>query len=167
MNKTGDPVFDGTLEPSLGLALEGASFLTTYNRGQARKIAAQLQPGATSLTEALGRLVAVREGIQVVTAGSIETSGSRLRIEAMLSTPTTGKAIRSEGATAASKDAVLGSVAKLATGLRAALGDTTPKALQLAAAETYTAGSLEAAHEYALAQDFQLAASTTRRSPTT
>ncbi len=46
-------------------------------------------------------------------------------------------------------------VAKLATGLRAALGDTTPKALQLAAAETYTAGSLEAAHEYALAQDFQ------------
>jgi tetratricopeptide (TPR) repeat protein/tRNA A-37 threonylcarbamoyl transferase component Bud32 len=155
VNKTGDPVFDGTLEPSLGLALEGASFLTTYNRGQARKIAAQLQPGATSLTEALGRLVAVREGIQVVTAGSIETSGSGYRIEAHALDPTTGKAIRSEEATAASKDAVLGSVAKLATGLRAALGDTTPKALQLAAAETYTAGSLEAAHEYALAQDFQ------------
>ena len=155
VNKTGDPVFDGTLEPSLGLALEGASFLTTYNRGQARKIAAQLQPGATSLTEALGRLVAVREGIQVVTAGSIETSGSGYRIEAHALDPATGKAIRSEEATASGKDAVLASVAKLAAGLRAALGDTTPKALQLAAAETYTAGSLESAHEYALAQDLQ------------
>jgi len=155
VNKTGDPVFDGTLEPSLGLALEGASFLTTYNRGQARKIAAQLQPGATSLTEALGRLVAVREGIQVVTAGSIETSGSGYRIEAHALDPATGKAIRSEEATASSKDAVLASVAKLAAGLRSALGDTTPKALQLAAAETYTAGSLESAHEYALAQDLQ------------
>ncbi|HEY7112554.1 MAG TPA: protein kinase, partial [Thermoanaerobaculia bacterium] len=155
VNKTGDPVFDGTLEPSLGLALEGASFLTTYNRGQARKVAAQLQPGATSLTEPLGRLVAVREGIQVVTAGSIETSGSGYRIEAHALDPTTGKTIQSEEATAQSKDAVLASVAKVAAGLRSALGDTTPKALQLAAAETYTAGSLESAHEYALAQDLQ------------
>ena len=155
VNNTGDPVFDGTLEPRFGLALEGASFLTSYNRGQARKIAAQLQPGATSLTEALGRLVAVREGIQIVTAGSIETSGCGLPTRATRSTRRPASRSRSEEATAQGKDAVLASVAKLATGLRSALGDTTPKSLQLAAAETYTAGSLEAAHEYALAQDLQ------------
>jgi tetratricopeptide (TPR) repeat protein len=43
-------------------------------------------------------------------------------------------------------------VGKLAAGIRKALGDTTPESVQLAAAETYTTHSLDAAHEYALAQ---------------
>jgi serine/threonine protein kinase/tetratricopeptide (TPR) repeat protein len=156
-NKTGDPIFEGTLEPSFSLALEGASFLTSYNRGQARKIATQLQPGATALTEALGRLVAVREGIQVVTSGSIEKKGSDYVLTVRAIDPSTGKQIAAEEAKASSKDAVLTSVARLATGVRSALGDTTPKSLQLAAAETFTAGSLEAAHEYSVAQDLQYA----------
>ena len=157
VNRTGDPVFDGTLEPSLGLALEGASFLTAYNRGQARKIAAQLQPGAGSLTEALGRLVAVREGIGVVTSGVIEKKGSGYVLTVRAIDPSTGQEIASETAKAGSKDAVLSAVAKVATGVRSALGDTTPPALQLAAAETFTAGSLEAAHEYAVGQELQYA----------
>ena len=157
VNKTGEPIFDGTLEPSFGLALEGASFLTSYNRAQARKIAAQLQPGAAGLTEALGRLVAVREGVQVVTAGSIDKKGSDYVLEVHALDPVTGKTIVADDAKASSKDAVLASVAKLAAGVRSALGDTTPKALALAAAETFTAGSLEAAHEYAVAQDLQYA----------
>jgi tetratricopeptide (TPR) repeat protein/predicted Ser/Thr protein kinase len=157
VNKTGDPIFDGTLEPSFGLALEGASFLTSYNRGQARKIAAQLQPGATSLTEALGRLVAVREGIQVVTSGSIAKSGSDYVLSIRAIDAATGNAIVRSEAKAEGKDAVLSSVARLATSVRSALGDTTPKTLALAAAETFTAGSLEAAHEYAVAQDLQYA----------
>jgi len=157
VNRTGDPVFEGTLEPSFGLALEGAPFLTSYNRGQARKLAAQLRPGEAGLTEALGRLVAVREGIQVVTAGSIDRRGSDYVVSVRAVDPVTGARIVEDEARASSKEAVLGAVAKLATGVRSALGDTTPKALQLAAAETFTAGSLEAAHEYALAQDLQYA----------
>ncbi len=156
-NKTGEPVFDGTLEPAFGLALEGASFLTSYNRGQARKIAAQLQPGATSLTEPLGRLVAVREGIQVVTSGAIEKKGSDYILTVRAIDPSTGKQIAAQESRAGSKDAVLSSVARLAAGVRSALGDTTPTSLQLAAAETFTAGSLEAAHEYSVAQDLQYA----------
>ncbi|HEY7575736.1 MAG TPA: protein kinase [Thermoanaerobaculia bacterium] len=157
VNRTGEPVFDGTLEPSFGLALEGASFLTSYNRGQARRVAAQLQPDAVSLDEKLGRLVAVREGIQVVTSGTIERAGSGYRLSVKAIAPATGKTILLEEEKAASKEAVLPSVAKLAAGLRRALGDTTPEALQLAAAETYSAGSLDAAHEYAVAQDLQYA----------
>ena len=156
-NRTGEPVFDGTLEPAFGLALEGASFLTSYNRGQARKIAAQLQPGATSLTEPLGRLVAVREGIQVVTSGAIEKKGSDYVLTVRAIDPSTGKQIAAQESRAGSKDAVLSSVARLAAGVRSALGDTTPTSLQLAAAETFTAGSLEAAHEYSVAQDLQYA----------
>jgi hypothetical protein len=33
-NKTGDPVFDGALEQTFGISLEGASFITLYDRGQ-------------------------------------------------------------------------------------------------------------------------------------
>jgi serine/threonine protein kinase len=41
-NHTGDPVFDDTLEPMFNVALEGASFINAFNRGNARKLAAQL-----------------------------------------------------------------------------------------------------------------------------
>ena len=36
-NQTSDSVFDGTLESSFGLAMEGAPFISAYNRGQAHK----------------------------------------------------------------------------------------------------------------------------------
>src|SRR5262249_12244937 len=32
-NATGDSVFDGTLEPTFALAMEGAGFINSYNRG--------------------------------------------------------------------------------------------------------------------------------------
>ncbi|MGE5413748.1 MAG: serine/threonine-protein kinase, partial [Syntrophomonadaceae bacterium] len=56
-NHTGDPVLDGTLEPAFTVALEGASFVSSYSRANARKVAAQLQPGATTLDPNLARLV--------------------------------------------------------------------------------------------------------------
>ncbi|HVQ31661.1 MAG TPA: serine/threonine-protein kinase, partial [Vicinamibacteria bacterium] len=45
-NRTGESVFDGTLEPALGVALEGAPFITSYSRAAAKRVAAQLRPGA-------------------------------------------------------------------------------------------------------------------------
>ncbi len=156
-NKTGEPIFDGTLESSFGLAMEGASFVSNYNRGQARKIAAQLQPGSTGLTEALGRLVAVREGVHIVTAGAIEKDGDGYRVSVRAVDAATGKPIASQSLDAANKEEVLSTIAKLAAKVRQSMGDATPMSLQLAAAETFTAGSLEASHEYAEAQDNQYA----------
>jgi len=152
-NRTGDPVFDGTLETAFGIALEDAAFITSFNRGSAKKIAAQLQPGATALPEPLARLVASREGIGVVTAGSVETKGEGYRVTVRAVDSVTGKPIVSAEADAAGKNAVLGAVAKLASKVRSALGDTMPESARLAAAETYSAGSFEAAHEYSVAQE--------------
>ncbi|MEP6767131.1 MAG: protein kinase [Acidobacteriota bacterium] len=154
-NHTGDPVFDGTLEPSFGLSLEGASFISSYSRASARKVAAQLQPGTTSLTEPLARLVAVREGVGVIAAGAVDRKGAGYEVSVRAVDTSTGKPIVSESATASGKDRVLQVVADLATRVRTALGDRTPTSVQRAAAETFTAGSLEAAHEYAVAQDLQ------------
>jgi len=151
-NKTGDAVFDGTLEPILTLALEGAPFITSFSRGQAHKVAAQIQPNNTSLDERVARLVAVREGVNVVVGGTIEKSDSyKLTLHAV--DGVTGNSIGTSEVTANTKEQVLAAVGRAAADLRKSLGDNTPMSAQLAAAETFTASSLEAVHEYALGQD--------------
>ena len=156
-NHAGDAVFDGTLEPAFTLALEGASFVTSYNRSAAGKVAAQLAPGTTGLDQTVARLVAVREGVNVVTSGSIDKKGNGYVVTVRAIDAATGKTIVEDREEASGKEAVLATVARLAAKVRRALGDATPESTQLAAAETYTAGSLEAAHEYALAQNLQWA----------
>jgi len=155
-NRTGDFIFDDTLEPEFGIALEGASFINTFNRGQARRIAEQLQPGE-ALDEELARLVAVREGVEVVTSGSVERTDQGYALSVRAVDAATGEAIVAEQAAVSDKSEVLPAVARLAARVRNALGDTTPEAAQLAAAETFTAASLEAAHEYGVAQQHQYA----------
>ncbi|MBI2820034.1 MAG: protein kinase [Acidobacteria bacterium] len=152
-NNTGDPVFDNTLESMFIIAMEGASFINTFNRGQARRISQQLRPDATKLDEALARLVAVREGIQVVLGGSItrRAEGYSIRVEAV--DAVSGNPIASQEAVADRRETVLAAVPQLAAPLRKALGDATPESVQLAAAETYTSSSLEAMHIYAVAQE--------------
>jgi serine/threonine protein kinase/tetratricopeptide (TPR) repeat protein len=153
-NETSDPLFDETLEPAFSVAMEGAPFISSYNRGTAHKIAAKLQPGTPRLNEQLARLVATREGINIVISGSISRDGDFYRLTIRALDGVTGKelATRSEKV---SKQNVLAALGKLAAGIRKALGDTTPESLQLAAAETYTTRSLDAAHEYAVAQAAQ------------
>jgi tetratricopeptide (TPR) repeat protein/predicted Ser/Thr protein kinase len=157
-NKTGDSVFDGTLEPMLGIALEGAPFISSFNRGQAKKDGARLQPGATRMDAALSQLVAVREGVNAVVTGSITQEGSGYKVYVATLDPATGKSILTEQRSASSKQDVLAAAGKLAESIRKGLGDTTPESAQQAAAETFSAGSLEAAHAYAVGQDFQQAA---------
>ncbi len=158
-NKTSDAVFDGTLEPAFGLALEGASFISSYSRGQAHKIAAQLKPGSTALDEASARLIAVREGINVIVTGSIAADGGGYKLRSRAEDAVTGKVISSQETAVQNKDAVLKAVGGLAAEVRNSLGDRTPESVQKVQAETFTSGSLPAAHEYALAQDLQWAGS--------
>jgi tetratricopeptide (TPR) repeat protein/predicted Ser/Thr protein kinase len=157
-NKTGDSVFDGTLEPMLGIALEGAPFISSFNRGQARKDATRLQPAATRMDASLAQLVAVREGVNVVVTGSITQDRSGYKVYVVTLDPATGKSILTEQRSASNKQEVLAAAGKLAESIRKGLGDTTPDSAQQSAAETFSAGSLEAAHAYAVGQDFQQAA---------
>jgi tetratricopeptide (TPR) repeat protein len=154
-NTTGDSVFDETLEPAFTVALEGASFISAYNRGQAHRVASQLKPDTSTVDEALARLVAVREGVGVVVSGSIEPDGGGYKINSRALDAVTGKLISERSIRVGSKDEVLGSVGKLAARIRQALGDRTSESAQVAQVETYSSGSLEAAHEYAVAQELQ------------
>jgi tetratricopeptide (TPR) repeat protein len=154
-NATGDPVFSGTLESMCTTAMEEASFVNIYKRNDARSLLARLENNATKLDEAAARRIAIREGISVILAGSIARPGSSYQLSLRAVDAVTGKIIGSKEVTSANQESVLASVGKLVAPIRTALGDTTPESAQLAATETYTAGSLEAAHAYALGQENQ------------
>jgi len=153
-NKTGDSVFDGTLEPMLGIALEGAPFISSFNRGQAKKVAARLVPGTTRMDASMAQLVAKSEGVNAVVTGSITQEGSSYRVYVTTLDATTGKSIVTEESKASQKQDVLSAAAKLADKIRRGLGDKTPESAQAMADETFSASSLEAAHAYAMGQDF-------------
>ena len=157
VNATGDSVFDETLEPPLSVALEDASFISSYNRNQAKRVAAQLHPGTATLEETTARLVGDREGINYIIAGLIEKKGDGYLLRARTIQTATGKILLEENQEAGDKKGVLGTVERIAARTRRALGDTTPESVQLTAAGTFTTSSLEAAHAYALAQDLQWA----------
>jgi serine/threonine protein kinase/tetratricopeptide (TPR) repeat protein len=150
-NRTGDAVFEGALEQVLALGVEGASFITTYPRETAARIASDLAPGQ-SLDEERARLVAVREGVRMVLAGAIEPRGSGYRIAVRALDGTTGAEVASVSATASDKAGVLEAVGEVATDLRRELGDAEAAPLP-GMTETFSAGTLEAANAYARAQE--------------
>jgi tetratricopeptide (TPR) repeat protein len=155
-NGTGDPIFDGTLEPLLTVALEGASFIHSFNRGQARQILSQVKPGAGKLDAEAARLVAVREGLNVVVSAYLRKEGSGYLLTARAVDAVNGAALAMTEAKASSREDVLKAVPKLAAPIRRALGDTVPESAQLAAAETFSSASLAAVQAYSRGQDAQL-----------
>jgi Flp pilus assembly protein TadD/predicted Ser/Thr protein kinase len=153
-NQTSDALFNETLEPAFIIGLEGAPFVRSFSRGTAHRLAAQLSPNAKSLDEAAARLVATREGIDVIIIGSIAKDAEQYALSVKAIDGITGKDIVSKSAKADKKD-VLASIGRISADVRSALGDTTPESVKLAAQETFTAETLEAAHSYAAAQDLQ------------
>ena len=155
-NQTGESVFDGTLEPMLGLALEGAPFINVYRQADARNSAAQLRPGATKIDESLGLLVATRDGVNVVISGAISKQQTAYKLSIRVITdPQSGQNVVTRDATAKNKDGILSAVAEIVPPIRAALGDAAPESVQRAAAETFTTSSIEAVHTYIAAQNLQ------------
>jgi tetratricopeptide (TPR) repeat protein len=155
-NHTGDPIFDGTLEPMFNVALEGASFINAYNRGNARKLAQKLPNATDKLDEQPARLVAVSQGIGAVVTGELSRRGEKYDLSATALDAVSGNVIAKSEVTAENKDGVLLAVPKLVAPIRKSLGDITPESVQLAAAGgAFQAASLEAVHQYGIAMEQQ------------
>ncbi len=153
-NRANDPVFDGSIEQALTIGVEGASFITTYPRTQARQLAAQLISGG-KLDDKAALLISVRDGVKFVVAGSIEGGAGGYQIAARLIDPAVGKTIKTITTRARDKADVLQAVGSLAADIRRDMGDTTSESARIAASETFTTASLEAVREYTIAQDLQ------------
>lgn len=149
-NHTGDPVFSGTLESTLKLALEGASFINAYDRTRLRDLGVKAIDGP--LDDSKAEQIATSQGLNVVVSGAIDRQGAAYQLTLRATQAVTGKSITDAQETAASKDQVLFAVSKLGANLRKALGDATDS-VKWFSIETITAASLEAVHEYAVAQD--------------
>jgi tetratricopeptide (TPR) repeat protein len=152
-NLANDPVFEGSLEQALAIAMEGAPFITTFPRRDAMAAARAAQAGSGDrLDEETARLVSRREGIKVVLAGAVASAGSGYRVDVRAIDAFDGKVLTTASRTASGKPQVLQAVAQVASDVREALGDVTPESQRLADAETFTSGSLEAARDYAIGQ---------------
>jgi serine/threonine protein kinase/tetratricopeptide (TPR) repeat protein len=146
-NHTGDSVFTGTLESTLKLALEGASFISAYNRTRMRDLG--IQPVAL-LDDAKAQEIAANQGLNVVISGSLDQQGSAYRLSLRAVQVITGKTIATAEEIASNKDQILFAVTKLGTAVRRALGDPTSETDQLFAMDTVSAASIEAVHGYSL-----------------
>jgi eukaryotic-like serine/threonine-protein kinase len=152
-NHTGDAVLDNTLEPMLGVALEGASFINAASREEARKAAKKLPNSPDHLDAQSARLVAVNQGVNAVITGDINLRGGKYDISATALDPVTGNVLAKSSITVADKQEILSDLPKLAAPLRKALGDTTFNEVSGGIATD----SLEAVHQNSLGVEKQLA----------
>ncbi len=150
-NQTGDPLFDGSLEAALAIGMEGASFISSYARHDAARVAAKITAGDT-LDEETARLVSVREGIDLVLIGSIVKRGDGYELTQRALDPVGGDLVAEAESSAENKADVLVAVGSLAAQIREALGDVSLEGGNLAANETFTAASLAAVQFYTQAQ---------------
>ena len=153
-NQTGNALFDGLLEQALNIGIEAAPHVTSYERNGALALASRLQPNVQNLSAAAATLVAVREGIQVVLAGTIRPAGAGFEMQVEGTDPAASTTVFEITGKADSADAVLQVVGDLSKDVREELGDTTLSGDTSPVAETFTAASLEAAKAYTTAIQF-------------
>ena len=150
-NLTNDPTFDRTLAPVLKRALEGAGFISAYDRNGIRGTLGVRPP--ERLDEVAAREIAVKQGLGVVLSGSIDRQGNGYGVSLKAAQTVTGAVIATAKGRASNKDQVLGVVTKLVTAVRKALGDDTSDSAQLFAMASVSAISLEVLRHYAAARE--------------
>ncbi len=154
-NSANDPVFSGLVEQALSVGVEGASFISAFPHRDAMRVVSEIKAGP-KLDDAAARLVAMREGLNVIIGGSIAAAGANYIINVKAVSVGDQKVLLDWNTTAAGKDDVLPAVGRAAERVRRTLGDT-KTANASSEQETFTATSLEAAKAYAEAQDLQWA----------
>ena len=150
-NATNDPSFERTLEPMLKLALEGAGFISAFDRNGITRTLGVRPPD--KLDERAAQELAVKQGVGVVLSGSLGRQGSGYEMSVNATESVTGNVIAKAKDRAASKDQVLGVATSLAMAVRKALGDETSESAQRFATQTFSATSLEVVRAYAAAAE--------------
>ncbi len=155
VNRTGDPVFETTLNQALRIDLEQSPVINIVSQDHLRQSVKYLgKPEDTPVTPEIAREIGEREGMKAILTGTIATLGKQYVITLSAQNTATGDEIASEQATAADKEHVLEALGTAAAGMRAKLGEdlASIKKLYTPFGET-TTPSLEAFRAYALGDD--------------
>ena len=150
-NQTGDSSFDGTLEPMLRRALEGAGFISAFDRNGIRAAFGVTPP--PRLDDVAARELAIKQGVGVVVSGVLERQGSGYVVSAKAVESVTGKQITATNTRAAAKEQVLAAATQLMPTIRTALGDETSDSDQLFAMTSVSATSLHVVRYYAASRE--------------
>ncbi len=155
-NKTGDTDFDESLEELLRIGLEGSSFISVYDRSEARKFASEIDPGSYGQINAkTAQMICTREGINVLVDGLIEKSEEEYIISLQALDPVKNEEKARASRKIKKKDDVLKAAEYLSDRLRRKLGDIQPESAKVFAQETFTSSSLVALNAYARGQELQ------------
>jgi eukaryotic-like serine/threonine-protein kinase len=158
-NKTGDAVFDGTLQQGLAVQLEQSPFLSLVSDEriqQTLQLMGQLRE--TKLTPEISRELCERLGSKAYLSGSISSLGNDYVIGINAVNCQTGDYVAQEQVTADSKEHVLRALGEASTKLREKLGESLQTVQKLdTPIEQATTPSLEALQAYSLGRQALLA----------
>src|SRR6185295_15309843 len=150
-NDTGDPAFEHSLEPLVRIGLEGASFISAYDRSGISSTFGVKPP--EKLDDVTARDLAVKQGLGVVLSGSVDRQGDGYSLVMTAIETITGKLLTRASAQAASKEEVPAAATRLVANVRRALGDDTSDSVQMFAMASLSAKSVEVLHYYAEGRD--------------
>jgi DNA-binding winged helix-turn-helix (wHTH) protein/tetratricopeptide (TPR) repeat protein len=123
-NKTGDPVFDDTLQQALSIQLEQSPFLNLLSDRKVRATLKLMNRAGEPLSEDVGREICIRTSSKATLVGSIAASGHEYVIALRAVSCDLGNSIAEVRERAADKQGVLTAVDKAAKQLRNKLGES-------------------------------------------
>ncbi|MGA2904466.1 MAG: winged helix-turn-helix domain-containing protein [Candidatus Korobacteraceae bacterium] len=149
-NKTGDPVFDDTLQQGLAIQLEQSPFLELISQAKVSQTLKLMdRPADAALTPQVAREVCQRTGSKAMLTGAIATLGSQYVIGLKAVDCNTGDVLAETLEPAAAKELVLKALDAAAIGLRSKLGESLSSVQKYATPlEEATTPSLDALQAY-------------------
>ena len=154
VNTTGDAVFDGTLKQALAVQLEQSPYLNLLPESRIREALRFMgRPADERLSNDVAREICLREGGKAMLSGTIASLGTHYVITLSALNAQTGDVLAREEIEAESKEQVLKSLDRAASGLRGKLGESIGSVQKFATPlEQATTSSLEALQAFSLGQ---------------
>lgn len=124
-NKTGDAVFDGTLQQALILELTKSPSLNILSPTRAHETLAQMgRPATAAVTREAAREICQRTARKLVLEGSIDRLGSEYVVGLQALNCSTGEQVAGDQERALRKEKVLDSLARAVARMRGGLGES-------------------------------------------
>jgi serine/threonine protein kinase/tetratricopeptide (TPR) repeat protein len=151
-NRTGEGIFDKSLDTALRVSLEQSSYVNLFPRSRIEQTLKRMKrPDVSIIDETIAREIAQREGINIILVPSITGIAGSYMISTTMEDAGSGDRIKSDALQVHGKEGVLPALDKLAEDTRRSLGEKTfaisSRSKQLAKATT---PSLAALKQYSL-----------------
>jgi eukaryotic-like serine/threonine-protein kinase len=154
LNKTGDPIFDNSLDKALEVKLTESPFLSLLSEADVRRTMGMMRHDPSErVTQELGIEICKRQGLKAVVVPEIAAFGNRYLITLEAIDARSQKSIAWRQEEAKTKDEVIAALGKAGSGLRHQLGESLSSLQKYdAPLDHATTSSLEALQAYRTGQ---------------